>query len=172
MFRKLRPSPAMAVALAALLVALGGVAFASIPGSDGVFKACYDRSGALRVIDASASCQSGETQTRLIGPSGLNLYRPYGSFSVTRGVVHINDQAGIKSVTRLSAGKFCVKPKLNFPEVSGVVSPGFDPNGVALAYIKVGNPDCPAGSMEVITGVLQNGKFTLKDESFGGDPIG
>ena len=158
--------------LIALFLALGGVAFASIPGSDGTFKICYDSRGAMRVIDNSASCQRGETQTRLIGPTGLNLARPYGSFSVARGEVHVNDQSGIQGVTRLRTGKFCVKPKAGFAEVELGGLAGFDPNGAALAYTKVGNPDCPAGSLEVITGVLQNGKVTLKDESFVVDPTG
>jgi hypothetical protein len=52
-----RPSPGMVVALIALLVALGGVAFASIPGPGGVVKGCYSKStGSLRVIDSKKSC--------------------------------------------------------------------------------------------------------------------
>jgi hypothetical protein len=35
-----RPSPAMVVAVIALLVALGGMAAASIPGKGGVITAC------------------------------------------------------------------------------------------------------------------------------------
>jgi hypothetical protein len=175
MLRKLhfRPSPAMAVALAALVVALGGVAFASIPARNGVFKVCYDSRGAMRVIDSSASCQAGETQILLDGPAALNLARPYGAFTVdSRGHVHIEDQSGIQGVTRLSRGKFCVKPRANFNEVVSVASAGFNPNAVALAYTKIGNPACPAGSLEVITGVLQSGKFVLQDESFQIDPTG
>jgi hypothetical protein len=38
----------------------GGIAYATIPGSNGVIHACYKASGQLRVID-SGSCGSGET---------------------------------------------------------------------------------------------------------------
>ena len=51
---------------ALLLVALGaGVAYASIPGGDGVIHACYKTSnpaqGALMVIDSAATCPNGFT---------------------------------------------------------------------------------------------------------------
>jgi hypothetical protein len=48
------PSPAMVVAVIALLVALGGVAAASIPGKGGVITGCYLKTGgSLRVVDTS-----------------------------------------------------------------------------------------------------------------------
>lgn len=63
------PSPSMAVAMGALVVALGGVAVAAIPGPDGVIHACISDGtqllqqppGTLRVIDSGASCAAGET---------------------------------------------------------------------------------------------------------------
>ena len=39
--RKHRPSPATGIALAALIVALGGVAFAAIPDSNGTIHGCF-----------------------------------------------------------------------------------------------------------------------------------
>lgn len=69
MFTQLRSrlrgmSPSMAIALLALVVAVGGVAVASIPSADGAIEGCYDNStGALRVIDPAAggTCRGGET---------------------------------------------------------------------------------------------------------------
>ena len=61
-----RPSPAIVVAVIALLVALGGMAAASIPGKGGVITACYLKTGgSLRVLDtsrpgASGRCHQGE----------------------------------------------------------------------------------------------------------------
>jgi hypothetical protein len=51
------------VVAAVAALALGGAAYAAIPGSDGVVHGCYAKSGgALRVIDASVTnCKSGET---------------------------------------------------------------------------------------------------------------
>ncbi len=55
-----RPSPAMVVVVIALLVALGGVAAASIPGNGGVITACYLKTGgSLRVLDTSLPGASG-----------------------------------------------------------------------------------------------------------------
>ena len=58
------PSPAMGVALVALVLALGGVTYAAIPGADGTITGCVNTAnGALRVIDTAAArgCNSGET---------------------------------------------------------------------------------------------------------------
>ena len=60
---KHRPSPAMIVASIALVVALGGVAVASIPSAGGVITSCYNTStGAVRIVDAATTraCNTGE----------------------------------------------------------------------------------------------------------------
>jgi hypothetical protein len=66
---------------AVLLMAVGAVAYASIPGPDGVIHACYKNSnpaqGALIAIDSAASCPSGYTalnwnQTGPQGPAGAD----------------------------------------------------------------------------------------------------
>src|SRR6266545_1470430 len=68
------------VLAAALLLVVGAVAYASIPGPDGVIHGCYKTSnpaqGALITIDSAASCPSGYTalnwnQTGPQGPSGI-----------------------------------------------------------------------------------------------------
>ncbi len=53
----------------------GIIAFASIPGGDGVINSCYKKSGDLRVIDSAEQCKSNETalnfnQTGPQGPQG------------------------------------------------------------------------------------------------------
>jgi hypothetical protein len=63
------------VACLALAVALGGAAYASIPGPDGTIHSCLDGRGSMRVIDSSASCGQAETplnfsQTGPQGPPG------------------------------------------------------------------------------------------------------
>jgi hypothetical protein len=74
-----RPSPAMAVALAALGIALGGVAFATIPDSNGTIHACYEKkSGHLRVVESAADCRAKETaiswnQEGRPGPPGAGI---------------------------------------------------------------------------------------------------
>lgn len=57
-----------------LVVAAVGVAYATVPGSDGTVQACYsDATGQLRVIDAEAgdSCRSNETAIALATPTSV-----------------------------------------------------------------------------------------------------
>jgi hypothetical protein len=57
----------------ALVIALGGVGIAAIPGSDGVVNACYSKkSGAVRLVKAGKKCNKGEKATSWSqeGPAG------------------------------------------------------------------------------------------------------
>src|SRR5215211_6312496 len=59
--RRHRPSPGTAFGFAALMVALGGVAFAAIPDSNGTIHGCFQKgNGALRVVESQASCRNNE----------------------------------------------------------------------------------------------------------------
>jgi hypothetical protein len=62
-------------------VAVGGIAYASIPDSDGLIHGCYNKTnGALRVIDTSGKgCSAAEkplnwNQTGPTGAAGLSLF--------------------------------------------------------------------------------------------------
>jgi hypothetical protein len=111
-----RPSPALIVATAALVVALAGVTYAAIPGPDGAVHGCYDARGALRVIDSDATCNKDETalnfaQNGPAGPPGqtklLNFTRsanirvprgtaaPIGSFDLPEGKWAITLNGGV-----------------------------------------------------------------------------
>jgi hypothetical protein len=74
-----RPSPATAIALTALAVALGGVAYATIPDSNGTIHGCYQKNdGALRVVNDDAACRSSEqaidwNQQGRPGPPGSSV---------------------------------------------------------------------------------------------------
>jgi len=69
----------MAVAIAALAVAVGGVAFAALPGEEGEISACYHKqSGALRVVESADACRSSEqaiawNQRGPQGPQGAQV---------------------------------------------------------------------------------------------------
>ena len=64
------------LALSTMAILLTGIiAFASIPGGNGVINGCYLKSGGLRVIDSAEQCKSNETalnfnQTGPQGPQG------------------------------------------------------------------------------------------------------
>lgn len=67
-----RPSPAMVLALVALLVATSGAAFATIPSSSGTIKTCYDKgNGTLRVIDVEDGQDCRSTETSLSWKDGI-----------------------------------------------------------------------------------------------------
>lgn len=72
--RHTRRAAAIAVAAAAFALAAGSLAFAAIPGSDGVITACYDKTnGQVRIIDATKSCSKGESRIgwNQTGPQGV-----------------------------------------------------------------------------------------------------
>jgi hypothetical protein len=68
-----RPTPAMGVALLALLIACSGAAVAAIPSSDGTISACRDnRTGAVRVMDAQSAQTCRATETQLAWKDGIH----------------------------------------------------------------------------------------------------
>jgi hypothetical protein len=98
----------IAAALAVVLVAGAGIAWAAIPGSDGVIHACYkDGTGALRVVDTATDCRSHETPIDLGGPShGYAVGNP--------GDVTFSDPTSV-SILKLGlpAGTYLVHAKTN-----------------------------------------------------------
>jgi hypothetical protein len=72
-----RPSPSTLVMVVALLIAAGGIAYASIPGPSGVIRGCYTTASphALQVIDSGdRACPGGTTALtwNSKGPAGPN----------------------------------------------------------------------------------------------------
>jgi hypothetical protein len=73
LIRNRRPTSGGVIALAALIVALGGVAFAAIPDSGGTVHTCYQKgNGNLRVVESESDCRSNESALALsaAGQSG------------------------------------------------------------------------------------------------------
>ena len=73
MLRRFLPSPAMVVALVAVVLAAGGFASAQngggIPGPDGVLHVCYATpTGSVRVVPVGEACKSGERSLELEAP--------------------------------------------------------------------------------------------------------
>src|SRR3954471_21443786 len=77
-----RPSPAMIVAIAALVLAAGGFAVAAIPSADGTIHGCYKKDGgALRVVKGAGGCKAGER--------ALSWNRGVAKVTVRRGNVRV-----------------------------------------------------------------------------------
>ena len=101
-------------ALAATVVAGAGIAWAAIPGSDGVIHACYkDGPGALRVVDDPGSCRRHETAIDLGGPA-------HGYAAANPGDVAFSTPTSV-SVLKLGlpAGTFLVHAKANLINLPG-----------------------------------------------------
>ena len=71
--RSHRPTPALVISIVALVIAVGGVASATIPGANGEIHACTNAEGVVRVIDPTAGgkCHPGETPLRWNSDAGL-----------------------------------------------------------------------------------------------------
>jgi hypothetical protein len=93
-----RPKPATVIAIVALLVAVGGVAVAAIPDSNGVIHGCYRAgNGDLRVVDPSASCRKNERAL------SWNQQGPSGTVKLTR--LHFSDVSQASYGTTYALGK-------------------------------------------------------------------
>jgi hypothetical protein len=120
-----RLSPAMAVAVLALIVAIGGVAAASIPGADGVIKGCYDPAAGARhvltVVDASSDCPSPNVLLPFNqqGPAGAPGPRGANGLSTVYTTLPVIPTYGlmvgkkVRTISRLSVpgGKYLVIAK-------------------------------------------------------------
>jgi hypothetical protein len=151
--RRLMPSPAMAVGSVALVVAVGGVAVASIPGRSGVITSCFDTSsGGLRIIDAAkrghaAKCHPGERRLtwNKQGPRGVEGKRgqsaPSADVRVTGNAVVDASAPGvvIYHFTVVNAG-----PSAAWVALDDTLSPegGF---GGAASPVTVDQGNCTAG---------------------------
>jgi hypothetical protein len=150
-FRVTRRSVALLAGIVTLVTA-AGLAYATIPGSDGVISACRDtKTGALRAIDAEAgqTCSSKEApltwnQTGPQGPPGTAAaYARIGA----DGTVNTDFALGITSanVSHPGTGIYCLRnlgfqPRavvgigpagLTSDGAGGVVPAGYDTNVTA-----------------------------------------
>jgi hypothetical protein len=149
-----RIHPATVIATGALAVALGGVAYATIPDGNGTIHGCYDtQDGALRIIDPSSqTCPAGQAAISWnqtgpagaaggIGPAGP----PGGDANVN---VHELSDAGPYTLTTrqaiaalaLPAGSYTVNTTFTLDNVSGI---GW---GVCQLWIGPGDPPPPLGT--------------------------
>src|SRR5450631_2184137 len=107
MFKWHAPSPALVVAFIALLVAVGGAAFAAIPDKAGLVHSCYQKNGGgLRVVDttrhsSAGRCRKSEkaltwSQRGPIGGQGLQG---------AQGVQGIQGPPGRSALTALQPGE-------------------------------------------------------------------
>jgi hypothetical protein len=107
-----RRSAALLLTTCAVLAGAGGIAYASIPGPDGVISGCrHKQSGALRVIDSSESCNSS-TEIALswnqTGPRGAQ--GPSDAYFASTEYQRLNEETVLVSVD-VPSGSYTVVAK-------------------------------------------------------------
>jgi len=185
----MRPSPALVVAIAALVVALGGVAYATIPGSDGVIHGCYLKAvGSLRVIDPSTGqhCTAVETpiqwnQTGPQGPQGATgptgPVGPSDVFFKDGGLVTIPDnplpgaEPIVVTLTNLPPGQYLVQADVQLHTATHTVFDCryIDATGLPHNDVEETAEPQPPGSDEVMTAMPM--LFTVDLPNGGNVPI-
>jgi hypothetical protein len=134
-----RPSPAFAVAIAAVIVAVGGVAFATIPDSNGTIHACYQKnSGSLRVVE-SGGCRPNETPLNWNqqGPPGGSGDMTAYAYIQTNGTLDPSRTKNVGMVESDQSGGFCFGLSFEPKNVQGFGAQlegptGREPSGEAL----------------------------------------
>ncbi len=160
-----RPSPALGLCTVALLAALGGAAWAAIPGPAGIIHGCYSRHGGqLRVINTSthARCRRREvelnwSETGPPGPRGGGGPRGLRGFTGARGATGPAGTAGgvgpqgpsnayaaseTNAVTLAASGRSVLS--LSVPAGSYVVT----------ASVDIANEDSSPGATEKVACVI------------------
>lgn len=102
----------LVLATGAVLAAVGGIAYTSIPGPDGVIKGCrHKNSGAHRVIDSSATCSSSEValnwnQAGPTGPTG-----PSDADAASNPYMRVGGGDTVLASVEVPAGSYTVAAK-------------------------------------------------------------
>jgi hypothetical protein len=106
--RVFRSRRAVAVAAVGTLLAVVGVAYATIPDSSGVINTCYaNTGGALRAVDGAADCVKDETHLPLGGPT-----RGYAT-SNPIALVELGTTSATVASMVLPAGNYLAHAKVN-----------------------------------------------------------
>lgn len=134
------------LAIIAVLISFGGVAYASIPGPDGVIHGCRKTTdGSARIIDSAASCPSGFTAIN------WNQTGPQGPVGAT-GATGAAGPSGPIMVIRVDSGPITVAPgQYNQITTSCPVTPGSQQPTVPIASNWYINQNGDAGSFPDLT---------------------
>lgn len=108
-----RPVP-VALALGAVLLVAGGIAWAAIPDGN-VVNACVRSSGQLRAVDTAGACAPSEAAVQLGGPTRGYSYRNAGYLTLGATSVRVASLV-------LPAGSYLLHAKVNANNVDGAGS--------------------------------------------------
>ncbi|PWU25229.1 MAG: hypothetical protein C5B48_02340 [Candidatus Rokuibacteriota bacterium] len=148
-----RPSAGTALAAVALIVAVGGVAFAAIPDSTGTVHGCFQKnSGDLRVVNSQSECRTNESSIDWAqqGPGtgiGVRAYAHVHGDGTLDPAKSRNVAAVVPSSVRPDA--YCFK--LDFAPANVLATPqtGAFQQGASLEAEDI-VPNCPVGFRDAI----------------------
>ena len=146
-----RPSPAMVVALIGVAIGLSGVAFATIPDSNGTIHGCYGPQGNLRVVETAGDCRTSEKPLNWSQGTEVGIAARAYARVLRNGIFDPARSRNIVGVTRppqFSGRLACVE--LGFTPVAATATSEADPfapreiinSKVSLEPTLVGN-GCP-----------------------------
>lgn len=137
------------VAAVGALLLVGGVAYASIPGPDGVIHGCYKTTdGSARIIDSTATCPNGYTainwsQTGPQGPAGT-VPTPITVTRVARHAYASGAGASLPETVTCPTGKHAINGGVLQAEAVGWPQGGSSTNGDPSAIENTGY-EVPSG---------------------------
>jgi hypothetical protein len=126
----------MVVAVAGVVIGLGGVAFATIPDSNGTIHGCFNKqNGNLRVVETQNDCRRNENALDWSqGTSGGRVARAYARV-LHDGTLDSERSANVAGVSKPNPGLgnlFCVS--LSFTPVNAVATPETLPSAPQLGH--------------------------------------
>jgi hypothetical protein len=162
-----RPSPALALSTVALVAALGGVAWAAIPGPSGIIHGCYNKHGGqLRVINLATGgrCRHKEaalswSETGPPGPRGGG--GPKGATGKTGKTGVTGAQGPSNAYAASETGAVALTP--GGKDVLNLALPAG--KYVVTASVNIANADTPVGETEKATCVINSVPTTSSEAS-------
>jgi Collagen triple helix repeat (20 copies) len=175
-----------AVAVAAVAAIAGGFAWATIPASNGVIKACYQKNnGQLRVVDSAEACNSSELaiQWNQSGPQGATgakgatgVRGPQGPTGA-RGATGLQGTQGIQGIQgfkgdRGASGTTGVRGATGATGDRGLIGPAGPTGPAGDVPVTPPNPYQFRDSLNQLTGIfslqLGDDSQTIRVNSFAG----
>ena len=144
-------------------LAAGGVAYAAIPGPNGVIHGCYDNKGALSVIDSSTSCHPNQTALN------WNQTGPTGATGATGPAGPPAGRAAFALTTLDSTGYVGQSPSVTVgTDGFGLIS-YYDATNADLKVAHCTNAACTAATTTTLdsTGVGGSTSVTVGTDGFG-----
>jgi hypothetical protein len=160
-----RPSPALVLGTLVALAALGGVAWASIPSTNGIIYGCYNkRSGVLRVINTSVRQRCRRRESALnweeVGPQGKRGATGPKGATGSRGQTGQTGQTGPEGPSNAYFAAQTGTSKLSSSSTNVLVLPVPAGKYVVSASVEITNEDTSQEATEEATCAIKGSNIS------------